>query len=70
MSIQDLIDSVTDRERLGRGGFKPDLHPLDDQRHDQLEDQKIIIWYHFEEIEHDLWQVVHVNEDWAPMTKS
>ena len=70
LGCQDLINSIADGERLGRVGLKPDLHPLHYERHDQLEDQKVVIRDHLEEIEHDLGQIVHIKEDWAPVAKS
>ena len=63
----DLFDRHADGQGLCRVGFEPDLHPLDNDGHDEFEYEQIIVWDHFEEGEHDLRHIAHIEEYGTPM---
>ena len=67
---QNLIYRHADREWLSRMLLEPNLHPLHDQWHDQLEDEKVIIGNHLKERIDDGRHKTYVAENRTPMSQS
>ena len=65
----DLLDRHAYGQGLCRVGFEPDLHPLDNDRHNEFEYEQIIVRDNFEEGEHDLRHIAHIEEYGTPMAQ-